>query len=158
MKTIRFKPENFDLLLQGPTVKSTTIRAGDKTARFHVGERVECRDKTRAVECEVTGMELTTLGGIDETRARADGFESRRLCVNELLRLNRRKEFLADHYTIIGLRIIGEVRDTRFEVFDYEELGKIVRVVGAGTQDYAGRRLVKGAYYELARRQPEVQA
>lgn len=40
MKTIRFKAENFDLLLQGPAVKSTTIRAGDKTKRFKVGERI----------------------------------------------------------------------------------------------------------------------
>ena len=121
MKTIRFKRENFDLLLQGPSVKSTTIRAGDKTERFRVGERVEARTKDRAVECEVTMLFTRALWDLTNLDAKRDGFQTQEELVAALRRINRGIPDAA-LVTIIGLRVAGKVRDTRFEVFSDEDL------------------------------------
>ena len=116
MKTIGFKPENFDLLLKGPEVKSTIIMAGDKTKRFHVGERIEavCKKNHRAVECEVTRIHLTMPENLDDHDAQADGFATRADLICVLKKLNPRLQ-PEDDATIIGLRVVGDVRDTFWE-------------------------------------------
>jgi hypothetical protein len=112
VKTIRFKSENFDLLLQGPTVKSTTIRAGDRTKELWVGRRVEARvadrkrQDYRAVECELTSLEVKKANDLTDIDGRADGFKDSGELLMALFKLNGNLR-LGDAVTIIGLRLVG---------------------------------------------------
>ncbi len=125
MKTIGFKPENFDLLVEQLTrpddpPKLTTTRAGDKTKRFHVGERVEarCNKDHRAVECEVTSLTPKLMMEMTDADARADGFSDKDELWNALRAVNKGRHVgAAQPMTIIGLRVVGPERDTRFEAF-----------------------------------------
>jgi len=161
VKTIGFKPENFVLLLQGPDVKSTTIRAGDKTKRFRVGERVEarCNKDHRAVECSVTSLRVCTVDDLGDHNARDDGLANIRELWAVLQKLNPGMA-LGDSVTIVGLRVVGEVRDTWWEPFPVKAL---VTLSDALYLRYANDPQTAGELQEqiereLQRRKPGVEA
>jgi len=161
VRTLRFLPKNFDLLLQGPSVKRTTIRAGDKSKRFYVGEIIEarCNRDHRAVECDVTRMVACTVNDLGDHNARDDGFATIQQVWAVLQKLNPGMT-LGDTVTIIGLRVVGEVRDTRFEAFTDHELETMHHYLNQGGTYLEGgcdSRLRIETRTELNRRKTGVQ-